>query len=751
MSMARLGRVLREPASNLHLIGIAALGVALLLLAEALLLPDRGIFPLVALPTAIAGLLGLIALARGELRDLDGKVASFLGELGLDARFRHHDVLSVLVYGAGVIGCAGAYAWIALTPSAVPAGDESFRWGLIDKRPLVFAYLAAAGFVAFHWFAVVVLFEPGRPRRPAGAPAAVGWPLRLAGALSVALLAYGLLGIPLLQVTEPLVDARALADFHELHSHVHLSALEQIRLGALPYVEAKTQYGLGNQLLMYALTNAVHFSSHGFHLAVTLLSVLCIVVFFVVVQQLLGTGWALLGIAGWLLWPCPSDAVAVVPGWATLTRWLAIPILALVLAHLLLNARANRPSASAMLAAGVIWGIGGFLSQENLTGGALVLIVSFGLFGAASGLRLPDLARASGIFVASGVVVLVVLVASSVGIDNTLEVFRLAGDKSRLVMAGVSNSFWSDDVALNVGFRTRDGWREDVVVARGALRGVVLTYGMAVLLPVLIGIVAYTLARRWSGLKERHRAFVGKFAGVVVGAYVLHFFTLLRSDITHLAAPSFLLPLALLMLPVFAWRGLKPGIGRNALLLVSAGLIVEAAAAATGDFGRRIDRLGDGWRGQAEALATYEALREARGRTAGFADRYSPIAGHQARFRAHPDFDETQELLALLQERSAGRPVELAYYQPTNGLIASPELFYFLGGFRSLSGMTSHQTNIWLRSEEDAWIEQVSVAESGCVFFQPGASGKLYDAWRKSARIDRIEGRRVYGLLACRG
>jgi hypothetical protein len=53
---------------------------------------------------------------------------------------------------------------------------------------------------------------------------------------------------------------------------------------------------------------------------------------------------------------------------------------------------------------------------------------------------------------------------------------------------------------------------------------------------------------------------------VTVGAYALHLFTLLRSDLSHLSGPSFLLPLFLLMLPLFAWQCVRPGLGRGALL-----------------------------------------------------------------------------------------------------------------------------------------------------------------------------------------
>ena len=209
-------------------------------------------------------------------------------------------------------------------------------WSLLDKRQLVFAYLVVVAFVLFHRAMVCLFFAPTYGWRETPAAPRRSWLARVAGAVVVAVAAYCWLGAEALRDIVPAGEA-TLGKFYEYHSLVHLGALEQIRLGATPYVEAQTQYGLGNQLLAYVLTEAFGFSNHGFYAGVLLVDVLCIVAFFVVVQQVLGLGWALAGLLGWVLWPSPA-AVIDLAGWAILTRWIAVPILALLLARLLLAA-----------------------------------------------------------------------------------------------------------------------------------------------------------------------------------------------------------------------------------------------------------------------------------------------------------------------------------------------------------------------------------------------------------------------------
>ena len=131
--------------------------------------------------------------------------------------------------------------------SGITRHDVVAVWSLLDKRQPVFAYLVIVAFVLFHRAMVRLFFAPTYGWHEAHAAPRRSWLARVAGAVVVAVGAYRWLGAEALRDIVP-ADEATLAKFYEYHSLVHLGALEQIRLGATPYVEAQTQYGLGNQL-----------------------------------------------------------------------------------------------------------------------------------------------------------------------------------------------------------------------------------------------------------------------------------------------------------------------------------------------------------------------------------------------------------------------------------------------------------------------------------------------------------------------
>ncbi len=711
--------------------GLICLVAAALLIVEVAVLESRFDFLLAGLATAA------VALA------LVHQVARRRGEGG-----------GALLYGVGLLGAVAGYCYLALAPSgAISPHDEVIEWGRMDKRPLIFGYLGIAAFIAFHW--LWVAFIQGVPvgARPVAAVGRREWPLRVLGALVIAVLAYCWLGLPALRGAD-VVGGDGLAKFYDIHSHVHLSALQQIRLGAIPYVEAQTQYGPGNQLLMGALTDFVHFSNHGFLAANLLLNVVCVVLFFIIVQQLLGLGWAVAGLLGWTLWPSPAETIDLA-GWAVLTRWMTIPILSLGLAWLLLGVGSARRSWSTAVLAGSLWGLGGFLSQENLSGGLLVLFFSLTLFAPASEMKPQRLAKFAGLFVLAGGATFVALVSAFMGPSHLFEIVALANAKSSLVMAGVSNSIWSDNLGLLFNWNIVDGRLETDLQASGDFRELILTYGLVFLLLLALGLLAAFLGRRWRSADEPTREFGRKFAGVAVGAFVLHLFSLLRSDTSHLAGPSFLLGLFLLMLPVFLWRCLAPGTARTVLMVMSVAIIGEALVSGRVEVERRVAGLGSVWRDSVAALILYDELRSHRSDVSDLAGLYSPLPRAQAAFRNHPDFAKADEFFGLLRDRLKGRPVELGSYR-FDDLVAHPDTAYFLGGLRSLSGITSPKNSLWLRSEQEAWIARVAGTRTGCLFFDANSNRQLVEAWMRSVKppqtmlIEPIAGRRDYGTLACK-
>lgn len=712
--------------------GLICLAAAILMIVEVAFLDSRALFLLAGVAT------GLVAL----------------GLVHLSARQRGAG-MGPLLYAVGVVGAVGGYCFLALAPSgAIAPGDEVIDWGRMDKRAFVFGYLGIGAFIVFHWLWVACIQGAPAAFRQDEGDGRSPWPLHLLGALAIAVLAYCWLGLPALRGVGVLNDT-ALARFYDIHSHVHLSSLQQIKLGAVPYLEAQTQYGPGNQVLLSRLTDLVHFSNHGFFAANLLLNAVCVVAFFVVVQQFLGFGWALAGLVGWVLWPSPIERIDLA-GWAVLTRWLMIPVLSLWLAWLLLGAGSARRGWLAPVLAGAAWGVGGFLSQENLTAGFLVFAFSLALFGPASGLGLRAIARFAGLFIATGIVLFVVLVSAFVGPSHFFEVMALANAKSSLVTAGVSNSIWSDNLGIDLTLKVVHGrFQSALMVSGDEFRPLLLTYGLVVLLLLTLGLLAAFLGRKWGAADEQTRTFVRKFAGVLVGAFILHLFALMRADVSHFAGPSFLLPLLLLMLPVFVWRCLGRGAGRTALMAVSLALIVEAAFDGRNNIADRMAGLGATWRDTAATVDLYRELRSHRGRSADLASLYSPIPRYQTAFRNHPDFAEAEAFFRMLRERLQGRPVELGSYK-FDDLIAHPDSAYFFGGLRSLSGITSPKNSFWLRSEQEAWIRKVASVPSGCLFFDANSNKALVEAWMKSVTppatmtIEPITGKRDYGMLACK-
>ncbi len=710
--------------------GLICIAAAALMLLEVAVLESRLAFAVAGLSTAAVAL----ALVQWRARQRGAGHGS-------------------LLYAVGLLGAVGGYCYLALAPSgAIAPHDEVIDWGRMDKRPLVFGYLGIAAFIAFHWLWVAFLQGTPPVARPLNAVNSRRW-LGVIGTLAIAVSAYCWIGVPALRGAE-VGGAQGLATFYDIHAHVHLSALQQIRLGAIPYLEAQTQYGPGNQLLLGALTNFVHFSNHGFLAANLLLNVVCVILFFVIVQQFLGFGWAAAGLLGWILWPSPAERIDLA-GWAVLTRWLVIPILSLWLASLLLGPGSARHGWPAAVLAGMLWGAGGFLSQENLSGGVLVLLFSLALLGPASGMFPSRLARFAGLFLLAGGLTLAALISLFMGPSHLFEVVALANAKSSLVMAGVSNSIWSDNLGLQLTWNIVDGRLESDLVASGEFRELILTYALVFLLLLGLGLMAAFLGRRWRTADEPSRAFCAKFAGVVVGAFVLHLFSLLRSDTSHLAGPSFLLGLFLLMLPVFVWRCLAPGMARTALMFLSVAIILEAGISQRAQVERRVAGLAGVWRDSVAVLDLYGELRRHRSEPSDLAALYSPLSRVQAAFRKHRDFAEAEEFFGLLRGRLHGRPVELGSYR-FDDLVAHPDAAYFLGGLRSLSGITSPKNSLWLRSEQEHWIARVAGMRSGCLFFDAGSNRQLVDAWMQSVRppqtmySEPITGRREYGILACK-
>ncbi|HZQ01668.1 MAG TPA: hypothetical protein VFB13_19140 [Reyranella sp.] len=735
-----LGSIANARANNPCLSGLLAVIAAGAMIALAPWLPTRGLFLLAAIVISVVALWVIYVACRAEQQPLDSRLANLMRRKG-----RHQSQGFALVQRAGVIGCGAAYGYLGLANSGYAWTDDLSGWGLLDKRIVFFAYVLLGAFFAYHRL-VVSLFAPAPDvGRAAGTTDAAGRTrvMKIAGALLAGLLAYCWLALPALLDADPGAGP-GLAKFYEFHNHAQLGALEQMRQGAMPYLEAQTQYGIGNLELLYVLVRAINFSSHGAFATSILLDAACIVLFFIILQLTVGLRWAIAGMVGWMLWPSPIDVLGSIPAWGILTRWLTLPVLALLLARRLLDRDPDRRAWPTAMVAGLIWGVGGFLSQESLSGGILVFGLSLTLYAPASRMSLRSALLFSVTFLATGAIVFVASISSVVGFSHWFETYQLASNKAYLVTAGITNNWWSDPL---------DSYAQ--------WRGFLQTYGFALLLVAVLGLLARFFALGWWTADGKTRAFVAKFSGVAVGAFALHIFSLLRSDTTHLSGPSFLLPLCLLMLPSFMLRCLPAGRMRLAMVLLSMAIVVEGLVVGAPVLVRHLGQSAAAWQNTKAVLAFYRDMRDRRSETPDLAARYSPLPEYQVAIRNHPDFAEAQEVFALLREHLHGRPVEFVFYR-IDDLIPYPELFYFMGGFRSVSGITSPLTSIWVASEYRAWIDKIVNASPACLFYEPDPDvpsnprRAIYQAWAKKTQglsgvtTEPIRGRRLYGILSCK-
>src|SRR5262245_6450656 len=115
-------------------------------------------------------------------------------------------------------------------------------------------------------------------------------------------------------------------DGHEL---VHLGPLQRIAKGGLPYVEARTQYGPGHQLITYAMMRDSEFTLRGFRASVLTLNIVAESLWFAV--MLYAFGWCV-GLAAIVVSRlfCPITLLTFI-GWYVEFRWLGPLVVGLLL------------------------------------------------------------------------------------------------------------------------------------------------------------------------------------------------------------------------------------------------------------------------------------------------------------------------------------------------------------------------------------------------------------------------------------
>jgi hypothetical protein len=253
----------------------------------------------------------------------------------------------------------------------VAADDLHWTWSYLNKRWLVALYsLAIATFVVFPVAADWWRSAPGEPARDPR-PARRSVRSTIVAIAAVITLAWYFGGPPW-----------HLARHHrevESHEQAHLGALQAISTGYLPYIgPASTQYGPGAQwFLATAMRQLGHFDIVSFRtawaamnfaalvmvacaaaLSLDLWSAVAVVVLAVVYSPLSFFGTA------------PDGTLRGFYGWANGLRYMAPLIVA---PSLVRAAGVGRPPLGAhrVILLGVVWGLGSWMSQENLSSTAI--------------------------------------------------------------------------------------------------------------------------------------------------------------------------------------------------------------------------------------------------------------------------------------------------------------------------------------------------------------------------------------------
>lgn len=649
--------------------------------------------------------------------------------------------LKVLVYAALALAAAIAYGHLALsTPSFALAGDKVVRWGYLDKRAFVFLYLAVivavAAFAATNGVFSTLSLRTPKPETGNGWRATL---MRVSGAVAIAIASVVIFCVPFFN--EIFLSPEKMTDIHVL---VHLGSLQQIKDGATPYIEALTQYGPGNQLLLFYLTDMLGFTVHAFVLSNLAINAACIAILFGTSFLLLGWRFAAALLLGWILFPSPFYALHYL-GWALLSRWIGVALVAVVLAATLFGMQ-DRKKYIGVAAAGAIWGGTAFLAQENLAGCAVVAVLMIFCALADRSISLPQALRYAATLGVAGTVVFCLLMQLSIGLDRAPEVLSSMFRGSSLVQSGISNTFWSGRI-------------ESAVL----LRNVFYTYLMPFI--YILGLAIFLSADLVDALfpKGLREMLLPGYCAALVGGGTLHIFSLWRSDNWHLyggATVFFGVFLSVLLYVLYRARG-------NRMIFVVfiffAAFFVDGVMAAVKPLGSKVtDTLGSLSRAYGDIVTARRFVETAMwGRSPAknaFEQRYSTSEAALKQLRASPAYRENVEFVDLVRRNLNGRSV-VGYHASISREIRESSSFYFFSDALVGHRITSPHMSIWLASELKSFIDDAISSDVDCIISdRVGPKLKddvLYAAWRRT-HGDRLtdtvlKGRRQYAVLSCKG
>jgi hypothetical protein len=407
-----------------------------------------------------------------------------------------------------------AIAFLALYPPPLEASHFK-AWDYLDKRWMIALYLLANGLVFIPGLSQRLLFGDSALVRVA--PAVRAKPLGIALKITAGCLLALLYLAPMLPET--------LVRFLDAHELVHLGGFQRITQGAAPYIDARTQYGPGHQILTYEMMRHLGVTLYGFRLSQAWLNLVGIAV--MLSLWLVAFGWRIGGatiLAALIISPL---LVATFWGWALILRWVGPPLVGALLPLLIWRDVSARTRLVAVALMGMACGALAWLAQENLTG--VIETVGLVLLAAIVRRALPlQTAIMLGlVFVVVQVTTLLILLALSLGLGELREGLRLYFLSTGLVFQGMTNNAWTES----------GPWR--------------WAYRLTPL--VIIAIAAAALYLRKPGKDTQDDLRIGQLLGMVAAVVPLTMLSLFRADTAHFIATSAvlapLLVLAITWLP----------------------------------------------------------------------------------------------------------------------------------------------------------------------------------------------------------
>jgi hypothetical protein len=620
------------------------------------------------------------------------------------------------------LGIAGLF-YVAILVVSPPPIVAAPGWPISDKRWLLALYGVGIGIVYFPLVAkkIVDLLTQRGVRATTAAEVRSHltrfWAVHcMVAIISAFAISSVLLAPPVSSSLERPLDK---------HEVMHLGPIQRIDNGAIPYVEAQTQYGPGHQIVSYHLMRSTEFSVVGFRASHCILNMVAEGIRFSLF--LIAFGWVagLLAIVGSLVFS--PIWLLQFTGWGVLFRWLGPVIVGIALPKIIWSGIKAPGSYAGTAAVGATCGVLAWFSQENFS----TSVITAGLIVAAAfgrGRLSPGgAARVFGTFIGAHVAVFLSLTIATVGFRNLSDALYLYFHSTAVWTQGIGNTPWTSwESAWTIGY-----------------------FATPYVIIVLTALALY--CRRTEDETE-----LAKVISMAAAAAALVPITLLRSDKWHFLGPAIAMPaliaLSVTSLPQFLCSNrIKREIARAIIMIVLAGIYFVPAKEERYLFVHHSLDLGHTWNN----LAALYRIWTQSGRDSNHPSLFERRLGYT------PDLDTPccddkhsyRELKAVTEEvhrAAGGRAVYIdAFYLDDSRSLSIPwqsSLIYFLSDLKVGTSMPDPAISRHTRDDVERLRDELTRSPPSCVVTTdpPRSSAGMLIDYHKMIPASRIGGLAIF-------